>query len=111
MRPSPQHAAIGELRSGKTIEEVAAYLVEHGIPEDRVHFLSGEGGIAFLQHLGNWFSQLLSERWTDARDALANGRELVGVFDVDKADATRIRSVLADASVEHVQYFGTWTFS
>jgi hypothetical protein len=64
-----------------------------------------------LQDLGNWFSHLLSEGWTDARDALADGKVLVGVFEVDKTNASRIRHVLADAGVEHVRYFGKWTFS
>jgi len=110
MKPVPEHAAIGQLHPGKSMEQVAAYLVEHDVPEDRIHFLSGEGGVSFLQHLGNWFSQVLSEGWTDARDALADGKVLVGVFDVGKTDATRIRQVLADAGIEHIRYFGTWTF-
>ncbi len=92
------------------MEGVAEYLVEHDVPSDRIHFLTGEGGISFLEHLGNWFSQVLSTGWTEARESLADDKVLVGVFDVDKTDATRIRQLLADAGVEHVQYFGTWTF-
>lgn len=115
LRASPQDAAIGLLRPGKRMEDVAAYLVEHDVPEDRIHFLSGEGGISFLQQLGNWFSvllsQLLTETLTDARDALADGKDLVGVFDVDKADASSIRRLLAEAGVEQVRYFGRWTWS
>jgi hypothetical protein len=54
---------------------------------------------------------VLSEGWTDARDALADGKVLVRIFDVgSKTDATRIRQVLADAGIEHIRYFGTWTF-
>jgi hypothetical protein len=111
MRAAPEHAAIGQLRAGTSMEQVATYLVEHDVPEDRIHFLGGEGGISFLEHLGNWFSQLLSETWTDARYALADGKSLVGVFDVDRADATEIRRLLVDAGVEHIRYFGKWTWT
>ena len=111
MRATPRDAAIGELRPGTSMEAVVTYLVQHDVPEDRIHFLSGEGGIVFLEHLGNWFAHVLSEGWTDARDALVAGKILVGVFDVDKTNATQIRQLLADAGVEHVRYFGKWTFS
>jgi hypothetical protein len=109
MRSSPEHAAIGQLRTGAKMEDVAAYLVEHGDPGDRIDFLGGEGGVSFLQHVGNWFSPVLTEGLTETQDALADGKDIVGVFDVDEADASSIPRVLADARVEHVRYFGKWT--
>lgn len=110
-KADPTSAAIGEVEPGRSIEDVEATLIEGGVPADRIHFLSGEGGIAFLDDLGNWFSRLVSQTWHDAREALVSGKVLVGVFGVDKIDASRIRVLLQDAGVHGIRSSGTWTWS
>lgn len=107
----PTSAAIGELEPDQSIEEVEAKLVDAGVPADRIHFLIGDGGIAFLDDLGNWFSRLVSQSWHDARDALANGKVLVGVHEVDEVDAAQIRRLLGDSGVQNIRSFGTWTWT
>jgi hypothetical protein len=111
MTPEPTSAAIGKLDPGRSIEDVQTALVEGGVPADRIHFLSGDGGIAFLDDLGSWFSRLVSQTWHDARNALAGGTVLVGVFEVEQVDASRIRRLLDDAGVHEARSFGTWTWS
>ncbi len=108
---TPERAAVGLLPRGTSMAQVAAFLVEHDIPEDRIHFLSGEGGVAFLQQLGSWLSRAVSEGWSDAMGALADGEVIVGVFDVDEADAAGIRQILVDAGLKSTRYYGNWTWS
>jgi len=111
MKADPTSAAIGALKPGSSIEDVQATLIEGGVPADRIHFLSGEDGIAFLDDLGSWFTRLVSVTWHDAKEALASGKVLVGVFGVDKIDASRIRLVLGNAGVDRIRSFGTWTWT
>lgn len=111
IKPAPENAAIGQIREGSTMEDVGGYLADQGVPSDRIHFLVGEEGEAFLQDIGNWWSKVLADGWTRSREALADGRVLVGVFDVDRVDADLMRGILSDAGVENVKYFGKWTIS
>lgn len=111
LKADPTAAAIGIVDPGRSVEDVHADLTHGGVPADRIHFLSGDDGIAFLDDLGNWFSRLASQSWHDARDELASGHILVGVFDVDDADAERIRALLTDAGVSRIRSFGTWTWA
>ncbi len=111
MSATPERAAIGLLPQDTSMEQVATFLVEHDIPEDRIHFLSGEGGVAFLQQLGSWLSRAISEGWSDAKRALADGEVLVGVFGVEEADAAGMRQILRDAGLKSTRYYGAWTWS
>jgi hypothetical protein len=71
----------------------------------------GEGGVAFLERLGNWFTRALSEGLTDARGSLESGATMVGVFEVADPDAEAIRGTLSDAGVVSLHYFGSWTYT
>jgi hypothetical protein len=109
IKANPDRVAVGHLGDDTSMEQVASALVEAGIPEDRIHFLDGDDGIAFLDDLGNWFSRAMSESWKNARDHLDEGRTIVGVFEVDEEDAGLVRSTLEDAGIEHASYYGKWS--
>ena len=84
-------------------------LVAHGVPEDRIHFLYGEDGAAFLDNLGTWFGRAVSEPWSAAKEHVEAGETIVGVFDVDDEDVGQIRGLLEDAGIVHSSYYGQWT--
>ena len=88
---------------------MADALTEAGIGPSTVHFLAGEGGVSFLERLGNWFTRALSEGLTDARGSLESGATMVGVFEVADPDAEAIGRKLVDAGVESLHYLGSWT--
>jgi hypothetical protein len=68
-------------------------------------------GVEFLGRLGNWFTRVLSESLANARESLASGVTMVGVFEVSALDAEAIRKTLLDAGVEPLRYFGSWTYT
>jgi hypothetical protein len=108
---TPRNAVIGTLRSDASVQDVADALTGAGIDPNTVHFIMGEGGIAFLENLGNWFTRALSEGLTDARESLESGATMVGVFEVGDPDAEAIGRALFDAGVESLHYFGSWTYT
>jgi len=109
VKAAPTRFVIGVLGPEASMERVARSLTEHGVPHDRIHFLCGEGGAAFLDGLGNWFTRAISEAWTDAREQLAEGKVIVGVYDVEDDDVGLVRDTLGEACVAPARYFGTWT--
>lgn len=111
MTADPMSAAIGEVRPGRSVDDVQASLVAGGVPADRIHFLHGDGGIAFLDDLGTWLSRLVSQTWQDARDSLGQGKVLVAVHDIEKVDASRVRQLLEEAGVERIRTSGAWTWT
>ncbi len=106
---TPRNAVVGTLRSDVSVQDVADALTEAGIPPSTVHFLEGAGGAAFLGQLGNWFTRTLSDGLADARESLESGATMVGVFQIADSDSKAIRKTLADAGVESLHYFGSWT--
>ena len=105
----PTSFVVGRLDPESSMRGVAAHLVEHGIAEDRIHFLRGDDGVAFLDDVGNRFTRMLSDARADANAELARGGVVVGIFDVQGDDVGATRTALEESGVVQSAYYGKWT--
>lgn len=113
MTPSsiPRNAIVGRLNEDTTVEQMVARLAEHAIDDDRVHVLTGEGGIAFLEGAGSFLGRLLGgEERERAKDDLRGGATLVGIFKVPDGDEDEVGRAAAEAGITVTRHYGTWTY-